>query len=173
MKKFLVVLISVITIGCQHDNSNEATSPLMGAWLTNACELNEIPESSALKDSPLPFWGKGLYVFHVDGHISHDILAFEDSSCSGESRLLKTQVENEDLLLFSDLGQEILEEGVEGGRIMITINLDEPGTIEGFYTINSGSLCFSDRLNFHAFFWLGREIESKAIDFENCLSKQI
>ncbi len=53
----------------------------------------------------------------------------------------------------------------------ITIPTEEPKAVEGFYTENNGSLCFSDNLNFNAFSWSSSQAEYTTIDFEKCLTR--
>ncbi len=58
-----------------------------------------------------------------------------------------------------------LEEGIEGGKITVNFNAEEQiMVVEGFYTINNDSLCFSDNLNFEPYIVSTSEAEYTTID---------
>ncbi len=161
MRKILALLIFGIA-GCQSEHTNKELSSLSGKWITDACEQLE----------PNDEWGKGIFDFNSLGEIIMSFRSFADSSCSGEFVLIEQPQElDEPQLTFNDIGVEILEEGIEGGRIEITIPASVPVIVQGFYTINGSSVCFSDNLNFDVLSWSSSEAEYTTIDFEKCLSK--
>ncbi len=162
--RIILTLLFFGVAGCQGEHKNQELSPLAGKWITDACDQFE----------PAAKWGKGIFDFNSFGQIIMGFRSFDDSSCSGEFvSVEQPQVSVEIQLTFNDIGEEILDEGIEGGRVEITIPAPEPIIIQGFYTINGSSLCFSDNLNFGVLSWSTSEAEFTSIDFEKCLSKLI
>lgn len=169
--KIVVVLIALMTslIGCHHGEKNGESPKLLGQWITDTCAQGNDDENSSIGQ-----WARGVYAFHVSGMITISLRFFEDSSCSGSFTLIESESSLDSSLTYEDHGTVTLEEGIEGGEIAVNFRFEEKDIIvEGFYSINSASLCFSDNLNFEPYIVSTSEAEYTTIDFEKCLSKVI
>jgi hypothetical protein len=173
MKLYLYMIVAFLMIGCNSNENSGELSPLNGYWVTDACESvdwnNDMPAYTDSNET----WVKGIYEFRYGGQIRQFIQFYPDSSCTGDIELYEPTVEPGKSPTFVDLGEETLEEGIQGGRIAIDFPMMPDvllDSIEGFYTINSGSLCFSRNLHFSAMSWGITEWEETNIDFEKCLT---
>lgn len=170
MRNLIAALLMMSILGCRHDGSSQESSSLLGKWITDSCEQNDI---TGLGGNTTTIWVKGIYEFLSNGQIIVSFRDYDDSSCSGEFTLVEPIAESGQFLAFNDLGKETLEDGVEGGRVEITIPTEESITVVGFYAQNNGSLCFSDNLNFDAFSWSSSGAEYTSIDYEKCLTELV
>ncbi len=163
---FILVLINLL-FGCQHNESKDEVSPLVGQWLTDACT-----QVSDLEGNPINQWAKGIYRFQSSGEIFISSRLFSDSSCSGLFEIIEP-ANSKLLLTYDDLGIVTLEEGIEGGKIRVNFNDDEEiiVIVDGFYHVDGMALCFSDNLNLEPNIVSTSEAEFATIDFEKCLSK--
>ena len=162
-----IILLSIFLSGCHHDNSDNDKSVLLGNWITEACEQSVNSDGGLINQ-----WAQGIYLFQSNGDIEMSFRSFSDSSCSGEYEPIQRTVVTNFSLTFIDNGKVTLEEGIEGGSISVTFDFEEQNMVtEGFYTINSELLCFSDNLNFDPNGISTSEAEYSSIDFEKCMSK--
>ena len=175
-----VIFVLGLMAGCGGGDSNINSSPLVGVWITEMCEqaINDNIEITA--------WVKGLFEFTTQGtvtvgNVSYSDqgiiklghIAYSDSNCViSTSTQTPSDVRIGQPILYQDLGEEVLQEGILGSRL--TIGLTTPESIQsvtGFYTLNNGSLCFSDNVTFEPFSSGVSPTGSSAIDYENCLTK--
>ena len=164
--------------GCGGDNDS-SQSVLVAVWMTKTCE-QATDNNGALRD----IWGKGLYEFtttevitvdqvtySTHGTIRLGRLMYADSNCVNATDT-NVPAEIEPPVLYADGGQELLQEGIPGNKLIIS--LTAPNSIQsvsGFYTLDTDSLCFSENLTFEPFVFKLSPTGPINIDFENCLVK--
>ncbi len=168
LRLFSIVVLGLSIVSCNHSNGSNDSTPLSGKWITEACEQPEIINSMG---DPVSFWGKGVYEFLDDGRIAYSVRIYNDSSCTGEYNEIQATAVDGDFFMYKDLGNEILQEGISGRRVEITLPIPTIRSAEGFCTTIQGALCFSDNLNFNAFSWSTSDAEYTSIDFESCLRR--
>ena len=166
MSKYFAIGVGLLIVaGCR--GTNNQSSPLVGSWLTDAC--SQMTESNG---DVLDIWGRGVYQFYANGAVVPRARLYSDSSCSGNFELLSQLDVSNTPFSFEDCGEEALEEGVDGGRLIFSIVVDgEMNDIEGFYYLNDGVLCLSDNINLEPFAISSSSLELESIDFEKCLSR--
>lgn len=167
MQRAFLIIIMLLIMGCQLTLSDNIVSPLRGKWLTDTC--SQMTGSGA---ELLDAWGKGIYQFYPNGALVPSIERYSDSSCTGASTVIETFYASTTPFSFQDLGEVTLQEGIQGGKIILDIDDGDAGIrIEGFYTINNDTLCLSDKINLEPFAISSSNAEGDAIDFAKCLSK--
>lgn len=147
--------------------SSGSDPSLIGTWFTNACEqaTDQLGPHEGL-------WGKGKYTFTENSAITTSVQLYNDSNCSETGILIQPDNPGPTLTYISS-ETITLQEGIDGHEFDIIFPLDAgPSTTEGFYTINEGSLCFSDNINFNVYSVNTSSGSSTSIDFEKCLVKQ-
>ncbi len=169
--KILILLITVSVItGCgDSDNSQQnINSPLLGAWETATCVKDPTTVNMFSTGQP---WAKGTYEFMQNGDIIFTARGYSDSTCTSSAiglNLISSLIAN-----FHDFGEVTLEEGISGNKINISIqNWGQPDSVDGFYTINNNTLCFSYSYIFDA---TGISVlleQGPPIDFTTCLVPQ-
>jgi hypothetical protein len=153
----------LLVVGCD-DNDSDSRSPLLGTWITEACE--QAYDSNGL---PVNIWIKSIYEFTSLGAIRIGLEEHTDPSCQKSSNVLEP-TENLTLISYIDQGEVLLQEGISGGSLYIDMsNATESLSIDSFYTINDGTLCFSGAFTFGALTFGITQTGTDAIDFENCL----
>ena len=158
-----IVLSILILSGCDNDDNN---SPLLGIWQTEVCE-----QTTDSNNQPLDSWVKGIYEFTVQGTIRLGHYLYTDSNCSLLS-ISHEPTELPDPVTFQDKGQQLLQEGINGGSLYIEMpNPNQMQTFDGFYTINNGSLCFSEAFIFEASTFAVVPYGLVDINFNNCLTR--
>lgn len=159
----------LLIIGCTNNDEsfpNQENSSLVGEWLTDECSQVTTPVGGLLNE-----WRKGIYVFSSEGTVIAKYREYSDSTCSGNYILLSVP-NNEPAMEYNDLGEETLQEGIQGNRIRINFTFEnQTGVIEGFFLISDGSLCFSSNINLNPDSIALSGVENTAIDFEKCLTK--
>jgi hypothetical protein len=167
------MIVIFLMAGCNSNDNSAERSPLNGYWITDVCEHVEWNSDMPAYMPSNEMWVKGIYEFKYGGQIRQFLQYYPDSSCTGDIELYEPTLEPNKYPTFADLGEETLEEGIQGGRILIDFPMIPNvllGSVEGFYTINSGSLCFSQNLHFNAMSWGISEVGDTNIDFEQCLT---
>ncbi|MEJ2609380.1 MAG: hypothetical protein P8179_04640 [Candidatus Thiodiazotropha sp.] len=161
--QLLLSLLFFVISGCNQDDDSEK-SPLLGVWVTDACE-QAFDES----DEPVNTWMKGLYTFTNYGTIQKRFKTYSDSNCTTLSTPSSLE-EAEIPITYFDQGKKLLKEGINGGGLLIEMGAGEEFlSIDAFYTIKNGTLCFSDAFTFEALQFGITETGTDDIDFENCL----
>ena len=166
MKKrnYSTYCLFLLLIGC---NGSSNKSPLLGSWVTESCK-----QSTNSSGEPQDIWLRGLYQFTTKGKILYDTDKYEDSDCISLKNNIITS-ENTINFTYQDSGAVVLQEGIDGGELLIEMNPEgpilEPISVKGFYTINNGTLCLSDAFTFEANRFGVSELSSDDIDFNNCL----
>ena len=164
--------------GCGGDNDS-SQSVLVGVWMTEACD-----QATDSNGALINIWGKGLYEFTTTETITVDQVTFSsqgtirlgqlmysDSNCVTATDT-NVPAEIDPPVLYADGGQELLQEGIPGNKLIIS--LTAPNSIQrvsGFYTLDTGSLCFSEYFAFEPFSFDVSPMGPTGIDFENCLVK--
>ena len=162
----LFTLLTLSITGCDNDSdSDNRQSPLSGTWTTVSCE-----QASDNEQTPVNIWYKGLYEFTLYGTIRLGSRQYSDSNCSIITDTTLPD-EMEIPITYQNQGPRLLEEGIDGGGLLIEMGAGEQITsVEAFYTINDGTLCFSDAFTFEALMFGISEAGSTAIDFDHCLN---
>lgn len=171
MKNILFTIFActnLLLVGCDQNNSDNdpnKQSTLIGLWSTQACVEGEIWAGEIVTR-----WGNTTVNFSPDGNlIPESMQLYEDSSCTNDIAELDIN-QSESTIIYADLGAEILQEGISGGRIIFRFT-DDQYEIEGYYTIHNGELCFSHNIQISTYSFWSTESKSTSIDFENCLTK--
>ena len=166
----VILLATLITMlsACGGGGNNDAssTSPLIGVWVTESCK-----QVSDTNGAPLNIWRKALYEFNDKGEVFAGGEQYSDSNCI---TLSNTQAPTEVNVpvTYQDHGSLTLQEGIDGGRLLIEIGSgNQLLSIDAFYTINNNSLCFSDAFTFEALGFGISQSGTDAIDFTKCLTK--
>lgn len=164
------VLLAVTLLGaCNHNESGAPSSPLIGEWITTACE-----QAVDGSDNPIDLWMRGIFMFEEGGVIVYSYEEHEDSSCTGTATIVTPDVIGE-TGTFEELRSVLLEEGINGTVIRFTSPVDpdtgDAFSVDAFYTINSGTLCFSRGARFVPSGYQISMAGASAIDFENCLKR--
>ena len=177
MRGVLVILFLVATTGCGGGDNSISSSTIVGTWITERCE-QDTDRNGVLLNT----WSKGLYEFTPQTTVILERVAFEDHGAINFGRVtysdsncevitdIQARIALEQPVLYQDLGEVILQEGILGHEFIVVFTMpDSFRSVDGFYTLNNGSLCFSDVFLsvFHAN--LTFPTESTAIDFDNCL----
>lgn len=172
MSKVIITatIASILLIaGCENNNespANQANSNLVGEWLTDACNQQTNPSGDVIDE-----WWKGIYVFSSEGTIVSKHRRYLDSTCNG-SYLLLFAPNFEPVIEYRDLGEETLQEGMQGNRIRVNFTFEnQTGAIEGFYFMSNDSLCFSSNINLNADSIALSGVENTTIDYEKCLTR--
>jgi hypothetical protein len=165
---FSLVLLGLLA-GCQQNDSGDQSMSLEGSWITNACV-----QATDINDNPLDFWAKGLYEFHDNGSLVPVLRAYSNSSCTGAyEETILADIGTAQLSYF-ELGTLTLEEGIDGGEFTLTmVYNNEALSTDGFYTVNGNELCLSANIRLDPIGITTSQVESTAIDFENCLTRVI
>jgi hypothetical protein len=162
-KSIIALLFTLSTISCSNDDER---SPLLGTWITEACA-----QASDIDGTPIERWVRGLYKFNFYGDIEIGHNSYSDSDCT---HLIDNNSPS-DLdtpLIFVDNGDRTLLEGISGRALSISFGEGEELILnDGFYTINSGSLCFSEVFIFEPVTFDVSKTGDKQIDFERCLTR--
>jgi hypothetical protein len=163
--RITIGIIGLLATGCNGNNDTNS-SPLLGVWVTESCE-----QASDSNGMFVNFWLKGLYEFTEHGTLLKGYEEYTDSSCEIPHDTVEPH-EDTIPITYTDQGQVVLQEGINGGELVIEMG---EGTglvsVDGFYTINSGSLCFSDAFTFEATEFGITQSGADAIDFDHCLTK--
>jgi len=157
-----LVFFGLVLSGCGSSSDDEST-PLVGKWITEACE-----QVSDTNNVLVDVWARGIYEFTEQGAILFGLEIYSDSNCITFS---STQSGNS-AADYNDLGPLQLQEGVDGGSLVIEMGTGTQFlSIDAFYTISNNVLCFSDAFTFEVFSFGIAESGTTAIDFNNCLAK--
>lgn len=157
-------LILLLLTGCENNNNGDQ-SPLLGAWVTESCD-----QASDSNGAPIDLWVKGLYEFTAQDTIRFGHEGYSDSNCTILVTTSTTPSEVGFSTAYQDLGSQMLQEGVNGGGLLIGVSTGgEYLPIDGYYIINNNSLCFSDVFTFEALGFGISEVGLSAIDFDHCL----
>jgi hypothetical protein len=166
LKSITTILLTLFIISCGNDNDSD-TSPLLGGiWATESCGQAEDSNGA-----PVDRWAIGLYKFTIGGTIQSGHRFYSDSDCT---QLIETQSPSDlDVpVTYEDTGEQRLQEGIDGRGLTINFGqADDFITVDGFYTINEGSLCFSDAFTFEPTRFGVSEAGTDEIDFEHCLTR--
>jgi len=149
-----------------NNHSSNITSSLIGTWTTESCE-----QGTDINGSLVSIWSRGLYEFTSTGTIKKGNETYLDSNCVS---LNNTQLPSElpEPVIFNDLGELLLQEGINGGSLFIQMTFgSQTQSNTAFYTINSNSLCFSDVFAFQALTFSVYPSGSTAINFNRCLTQ--
>lgn len=143
--KTAVAVIALVISGCEVEQQNDSPSPLVGTWLTDACE-----QMADAEGTPVEQWARGLYSFYSSGTLVARFNQYGDSGCTTATQLVDDLSEPAaSPTSYRDLGEETLENGIAGGGVVIWAETDSTTyEFQGYYTVNNGSLCFSNKLNF-------------------------
>jgi len=162
MGKTGILLTLLFTIGCDNNSGSplfdNGGSPLLGIWQTESCK------------QVTTIWIKGIYEFTTQGTIRLGNKTYNDANCSQLS-LYQEPGELPNPVIFQDKGQQLLQEGIEGGGLYIEMPIyNNTQSFDGFYTINNSVLCFSDAFTLEAdiFAVMPGLVD---IDFNNCLTR--
>ena len=161
-----VVLLSAVLSGCGGGDSDPFTSPLLGVWITELCE-----QAIDNNGVPVDSWVRGLYEFTVQGTIRRGSEVYSDANCV---TLVSTTAPSDLTVPFTykDNGPELLQEGINGAALFVEFGSgDQVASVNGFYTINNGSLCFSEAFTFGVSTIGVSESGSLSINFNNCLAR--
>ncbi len=159
----LFCLIGSLVSACNSDDEKNE-SPLLGLWITESCE-----QATDSSDMPVNTWLKGLFEFTRGGVILLGHEYYSDSNCIQLTER-KEPMEAEVPILYTDYGQTILEEGISGNGLAIEMGEGvQHFAVDAYYTINNGSLCFSDAFTFEAAVFGISQTGSDSIDFNHCL----
>jgi hypothetical protein len=163
-RSIIFVIVALLTTGCNSDN-NTNSSPLLGIWITESCA-----QASDSNGMPVNVWVKALYEFTTFGTIRVGREVYTDSNCVTLSDTVDP-AESQIPIRYADQGQVLLQEGITGGNLLIEMNDGaQLLSVEAFYTINNGALCFSDAFTFEATVFGISQSGTDAIDFNNCLT---
>ena len=180
MKRVTIVVLILLFSGCGSDNEG-SQSLLVGAWITERCE-----QATDSKGVLINLWGKGLYEFTAQGTLTVGQVTYSDQGIIRIGQVVYSDSNCETVIdttdpapldqpvLYRDLGETLLQEGIAGYGLVIS--LTAPKSVQstnGFYTLNNGSLCFSDNFTIEPFRFGVSPSGSSAIDFENCLVKVV
>lgn len=156
-----IIVISVFLLGC-----NNNSSPLVGSWVTESCE--QLSDESG---SLLNIWAKGIYEFTNQSTILFSPEVYSDANCENLSNP-QPNIIGESSVTYIDLGQELLQEGIDGGGLTIIFDTGSQSfSFDGYYTINNNVMCLSDSFTFGALGLSVSQAGSDAIDFGACLLK--
>ena len=163
-RSIIIGLVALLTTGCNSD-SNTNISPLLGIWVTESCA-----QASDSNGIPVNVWVKSLYEFTTYGTIRLGREEYTDSNCVTFSDVV-APAEAQIPITYTDQGQVLLQEGIAGGDLLIEMGEGAQFlSVKAFYTINNGSLCFSDAFTFEATTFGISQSGTDAIDFNNCLT---
>jgi len=141
MKKIKLLFIFTTLVSCSSSDNND--SNIIGTWQTGACE-----QSSDSQGNLINTWSKGIYQFTESGTLKFRPEPYLDSGCITLNKAVS--LENiEPAAVFQNLGNETLQEGISGNRVVISFTDPSANiTVEAFYTINNNVLCFSSAYSF-------------------------
>lgn len=158
----LLVSVSLLVAGCVNDGGSDETSPVAGAWITESCE--QVSDSGG---SLVNVWMKGLYEFSSEGIIRIGHQGYADADCV---TLGESVAPADTPVTYVDKGPQMLQEGIEGAGLNVTVDIpDHFSSVDGYYLISGGRLCFSDRFVFEATTFGVSGLGGDAIDFSQCL----
>lgn len=156
------LMIPFLLAGCESDGEQA----LVGQWVTPSCEQAKNSEGALVE-----IWVKGTYEFTAEGVFYAGYTAYADADCT-VAQSGKGFSEPFSSFPYQDLGPQLLEEGVKGGGLLITLEHDEAVVPhEAFYAIHHRSLCFSEVFEFGASRFSFSMARSDAIDFNQCLMR--
>lgn len=166
--KHAVALIMLVISGCEVEQQKNSPSPLVGTWLTDACT-----QMTGDDGTPLEHWAQGLYTFYSSGTLAARFNQYADADCITPTLLVEDLSEPAtSAISYQDLGEETLEGGIPGGKIVVRAETDSSTyEFQGYYAIDNGSLCFSHKLNFDPLSISSLDTEGTDIDFEKCLTR--
>jgi hypothetical protein len=125
-----ICLNALLVVGCGNSDSN-SSSPLPGLWITEACD-----QASDSNGSPVMVWIKSIYEFTSLGTIRIGLEEYTDSSCQVSGNVIEP-TESQALITYIDQGEVLLQEGIEGGSLLIDMSTDmQSMSMDAFYTIN-------------------------------------
>jgi hypothetical protein len=173
LRNFTNIIVILLTYGC---NSNSSDSSIESKWVQNGCNSIE----------GLNLWVQATYEFTHDGELQYDVDGYIDSNCvqkptafiSGSPVLVVTLdsttviEEYMQFIHYTDNGKQVLQEGVLGGSMVISLDLyPETIDVDVNYYMNNNMICFSrafivNEKNMHF-----SKVDNGAIDFNNCLGK--
>jgi len=166
MKTLAILAITVIISACSNSDNNN-NSPIVGKWLTEACE------QAPLEMGPYEGeWGKGIYEFTQENTIKTSVQLYFGSTCTVATTLIVPDNSGK-YLSYTDSGSVLLKEGITGNKFTIIFTTSTPpATIDGFYNISNERLCFSDGFSFDPFYTRinGSATTTNNINFEKCLA---
>ncbi|MEW8624713.1 MAG: hypothetical protein AB2551_03060 [Candidatus Thiodiazotropha sp.] len=168
MNKSLIntLCLALFISGCGSDNDSDP-SPLLGRWVTESCEQAKYEDGT-----PTNTWYRGYYEFTVFQTIQLEHSTYSDSNCTQFLDVTSPPDNNILAATYQDTGERQLQEGISGRGLTIELGEDERRIdVDAFYTINNGSLCFSDAFTFEALIFGVSETGSDNIDFEHCLTR--
>ncbi|MBD3669550.1 MAG: hypothetical protein HUJ29_02165, partial [Gammaproteobacteria bacterium] len=135
-------------------------------WITNSCQ--QVPDSN---ENIIEYWSKGSYEFTTSNEIIFGNTTYSDSNCISE---ISSQTSNVDGfgVAYQDLGEAVLQEGINGRGVSIEMGADANRiTVSGYYTIINNTLCLSDAFTLEPLTFNVSPEGSKSIDFANCLGR--
>jgi len=163
MKKSALIIICIYLSACNGDGND---SELQGNWITKSCE-----QATERLGSHEGKYCKGIYAFTSANTLTSSIQFYSGAACDVATDKLEPSSSGKPIT-YSDLGVVTLQEGIGGSQLNLILPVqDAPVTIEGFYTLTSGELCFSDNMNFNVYSFSSSSSETDSIDFEKCLVK--
>jgi len=160
MKYFILFVLSTLITSCDSSNTNS----LSGKYTTKTCKI--APESFGSHEGK---YGKSIYEFISDNTIQIYAQFYTGAACNEETELVLFEARGNEII-FNDLGEVDLQEGIKGNKISLLIpTQDEPSSIEAFYTVNNSETCFSNSIRFTTYSFSVHQSGTDAIDFEECL----
>ena len=163
-RSFIVAITGVLLVACGGDNGNE-DSPLLGAWITEACE-----QKTDASGNSLDAWIRGLFEFTRDGRLLTRQREYTDSNCQVLAGTQPASGQGSDIL-FEDLGETTLPDGLEGAGLRISLDGALLGSSsEGSYIIMQRQACFSYAFRFRPT-GLGLSSDSADINYLDCLQR--
>jgi hypothetical protein len=160
MKYFILLALPALITSCDSSNTNS----LSGQYITKTCEL--APESFGPHQSK---YGKSIYEFASDNTIQIYAQFYTGAACTEETDLVHFEA-NGGQVVFTDLGETDLQEGVKGNKIGILLpTQSSPIDVQAFYVMINNELCFSNSIQFSTYGFSIHPSATDAIDFENCL----
>ena len=165
MKNLIFVGACILISGCSSSGSQNIQ--LIGKWLTESCE--QATDSNGVS---VDAWFKSEYEFTATGFIFFVPEHYTDAQCITKAQT-QTTVNPDLVVTHTDQGKIILQEGIPGYGITLSFETpNETIAVDGFYTINSGVLCFSGIFNFGTLrFGFSEVAGDSAINFDDCLAK--
>jgi hypothetical protein len=163
---FTTVTLCFLLIGCGSSDHNQ--SALAGRWVTTSCE-----QPSDISGTSAEVWIKSIYEFTSEGAVLNGYYRYSDSNCENLSSSTPPAAFPKYLVTYVDKSPQTLQEGIEGNALMLKVDMvDDSFSVDAFYTINAGVLCFSDAFDFGALSFGFSDMGTDAIDFTHCLRRE-
>ncbi len=167
-------LLLFLMYGC---DKSQNESMLTGTWITERCEATCISESPATSCSftsgSETIWAKGIYEFTADGDFLTSEKFYSDSDCITNT-ITNTSPTYTSVMRYEENQTIILSSGASARALTVDIILaNEILSVDTFYTISNGLLCFTDSLilNARSITFDPTDTLADNINFENCLQK--